>query len=157
MALNKLFQHALYSTLFTDIQLVYLMDGSAVAHFVDTFVQLFHEAMKQLRSSVRAHALIPGKIRVREISATTAAFVIIAERYATVIIRQLANFHARPFSRVNISDLQIGVRGRLRVRILSSEHAHFQKFRPLNLQRVLRTENSYSLSYSYSDLKVANS
>ena len=59
------------------------MDGSAIAHFVDTFVQLFHEAMKYLRSSVRAHALIPGKIRVREISATTAAFVIIAERYAT--------------------------------------------------------------------------
>ena len=47
------------------------------------------------------------------------------------------------------SDLQIGVRGRLRVRVLSSEHAHFEKFRPLNLQRVLRTENSYS------DLKVA--
>ena len=42
------------------------------------------------------------------------------------------------------SDLQIGVRGRLRVRVLSSEHAHFEKFRPLNLQRVLRTENSYS-------------
>ena len=51
-----------------------------------------------------------------------------------------------------ISDLQIGVGGRLRVRVLSSEHAHFEKFRPLNLQRVLRTENSYS----YSDLKVAN-
>ena len=50
-----------------------------------------------------------------------------------------------------ISDFQIGVRGRLRVRVLSSEHAHFEKCRPLNLQRVLRTENSYS----YSDLKVA--
>ena len=42
------------------------------------------------------------------------------------------------------SDLQIGVRGRLRVRVLSSEHAHFESFRPLNLQRVLSTENSYS-------------
>ena len=41
-----------------------------------------------------------------------------------------------------ISDLQIGVRGR--VRVLSSEHAHFEKFRPSNLKRVLSTENSYS-------------
>ena len=29
-----------------------------------------------------------------------------------------------------ISDLQIEVRGRLRVRVLSSEHAHFENFRP---------------------------
>ena len=29
-----------------------------------------------------------------------------------------------------ISNLQIGVRGRLRVRVLSSEHAHFENFRP---------------------------
>ena len=43
-----------------------------------------------------------------------------------------------------ISDLQIGVRGRLRVRVLSSEHAHFENFRPPNLKRVLSTENSYS-------------
>ena len=42
------------------------------------------------------------------------------------------------------SDLEIGVR------VLISEHAYFEKFRPLNLQRVRRTENSYS------DLKVAN-
>ena len=42
------------------------------------------------------------------------------------------------------SDLQIGVRGRLRVRVSSSEHAHFESFRPSNLKRVLSTENSYS-------------
>ena len=41
-----------------------------------------------------------------------------------------------------ISDLQIGVRGR--VRVLSSEHAHLENFRPLNLKRVISTENSYS-------------
>ena len=39
----------------------------------------------------------------------------------------------------DISDLQIRVRGRLRVRVLSSEHAHFEKFRPPNLKRVLST------------------
>ena len=43
-----------------------------------------------------------------------------------------------------ISDFQIGVRGRLRARILSSEHAHFENFRPPNQRRVLSTENSYS-------------
>ena len=43
-----------------------------------------------------------------------------------------------------ISDLQIGVRGRLRVRVLSSEHAHFENVRSPNLKRVLSTENSYS-------------
>ena len=43
-----------------------------------------------------------------------------------------------------ISDLQIGVRGRLRVRVSSSEHAHFEISRPPNLKRVLSTENSYS-------------
>ena len=43
-----------------------------------------------------------------------------------------------------ISDLQIAVRGRLRARVLSSEHAHFENFRPLNLKRVLSMENSYS-------------
>ena len=42
------------------------------------------------------------------------------------------------------NDLQIGVRGRLRVRVLSSEHAHFENSRPPNLKRVLSTENSYS-------------
>ena len=42
------------------------------------------------------------------------------------------------------SNLQIGVRGRLLVRVLSSEHAHFEKFRPPNLNRVLSMENSYS-------------
>ena len=45
---------------------------------------------------------------------------------------------------INISDLQIGVRGRLRVRVLSSEHAHFENFSLPNLKRVLSTENSYS-------------
>ena len=40
-------------------------------------------------------------------------------------------------------DLQIEVRGRLRVGVLSSEHAHFENFRPPNLKRVLSTENSY--------------
>ena len=44
----------------------------------------------------------------------------------------------------NFSDLQIGVRGRLRVRVLSSEHAHFENFCPPNLKRVLSKENSYS-------------
>ena len=43
-----------------------------------------------------------------------------------------------------ISDLQIGVRGRLRARVLSSEHAHFENFRPPNQKRVLSTESSYS-------------
>ena len=33
------------------------------------------------------------------------------------------------------SDLQIEVRGRLRVRVLSSEHAHFENFRPTNLNQ----------------------
>ena len=42
------------------------------------------------------------------------------------------------------SDLQIGVRGRLRVRVVSSEHAHFENSRPPNLERVLSTENSLS-------------
>ena len=42
------------------------------------------------------------------------------------------------------SDLQIGVRGGLRVRVISSEQAHFEKFRPLNLKRVPSKENSYS-------------
>ena len=51
---------------------------------------------------------------------------------------------------VKNSDPQIGVRWRPRVRVLSSVHAHFEKFRPLNLQCLLSTENSYS------DLKVAN-
>ena len=55
-----------------------------------------------------------------------------------------------------ISDLQIAVRGRLRVRVLSSEHAHFENFRPPNLKRVRSTENSYSQSSSYCNLKVAN-
>ena len=32
-----------------------------------------------------------------------------------------------------ISNLQIGVRGRLRMRVLTSEHAHFEKYRPPNL------------------------
>ena len=54
------------------------------------------------------------------------------------------------------SNLQIGAQGRLRVRVLSSVHAHFEKFRPSNLKRVLRTENSYSQSPSYCNLKVAN-
>ena len=40
------------------------------------------------------------------------------------------------------SDLQIGVRGRLRVRVVSSEQAHFENFGPPNLERVLSTENS---------------
>ena len=39
-----------------------------------------------------------------------------------------------------IATLQIGVRGR----VLSSEHAHFENFRPPDLKRVLSTENSYS-------------
>ena len=43
-----------------------------------------------------------------------------------------------------ISDLQIGVRGRLRVRVESSEHAHFEIFRPLSLKRMLSMVNSYS-------------
>ena len=38
----------------------------------------------------------------------------------------------------------------VRVRVFRSEHAHFEKCRPRNLMRVLRTENSYS------DLKVPN-
>ena len=42
------------------------------------------------------------------------------------------------------SNLQIGARGRLRVRVLSSEHAHFENFRPSNLKCVLSTENLYS-------------
>ena len=37
---------------------------------------------------------------------------------------------------VYISDLQIALRGRLRVQVLSSEHAHFENFRSLNLMRV---------------------
>ena len=54
------------------------------------------------------------------------------------------------------SDLQIGVRERLRVGVLSSEQVHFEKFRPLNLIiRVLSTEISYLPSSSYSNLKVA--
>ena len=40
-------------------------------------------------------------------------------------------------SRYEIGDLQIRVRGRLRVQVLSSEHAHFENFRPPNLKRVL--------------------
>ena len=51
-------------------------------------------------------------------------------------------------ARARVRDLQIGVRGRLRVRVLSSEHAHFENFRPPNLKRVLSTENSYSQSSS---------
>ena len=43
-----------------------------------------------------------------------------------------------------ISDLQIGVRKRLRVRVLSSEHAHFENGRPPNLKRGLSSENSWS-------------
>ena len=43
-----------------------------------------------------------------------------------------------------ISDLQIGVRKRLRVRVLSSEHAHLENGRPPNLKRVLSSENSWS-------------
>ena len=54
-----------------------------------------------------------------------------------------------------IWDVQIGVGGRLRVRVSSSEHAHFEIFRLPNLKRVLSTENSYSYSSSYSNLKVA--
>ena len=46
--------------------------------------------------------------------------------------------------RINNSDLQIGVRGRGRVRVWSSEHAHYESFRRSNLKRVLSTENSYS-------------
>ena len=41
----------------------------------------------------------------------------------------------------SISDLQIGVRGCLRLQVLSSEHEHFENFRPPNLQRVLSREN----------------
>ena len=59
--------------------------------------------------------------------------------------KQQRNVKERSWSpKLSTSDLQIGVRGRLRVRVLSSEHAYFEKFRPLNLQRVRRTENSYS-------------
>ena len=43
-----------------------------------------------------------------------------------------------------VSDLQIGVRGRLRERPIGSKHAHFEIFRPPNLKRVLRTESSFS-------------
>ena len=39
-------------------------------------------------------------------------------------------------------DLQIGVRGRLRVRVFCIEHPHFEKFRPPNLKRVRSTEIS---------------
>ena len=46
-----------------------------------------------------------------------------------------------PPASIIISDLQIGVRGRLRVRVSSSEHPHFENFRPPNLKRVLSTEN----------------
>ena len=42
------------------------------------------------------------------------------------------------------SDLQIGVRRRLRVRVLSSEHAHFENLRRPKLRRVPSTEISYS-------------
>ena len=38
------------------------------------------------------------------------------------------------------SDLQIGVRGRRRVRVSSSEHAHFDSLRRSNLKRVLIME-----------------
>ena len=41
------------------------------------------------------------------------------------------------------SDLQIGERGRLRVRVLSSEH--FENFRPPNLKRVLTTCVAFAL------------
>ena len=42
------------------------------------------------------------------------------------------------------SDLQIGVWWRLRVRVLSSEYAHFENFCPANLiKRVLSTEKSF--------------
>ena len=44
------------------------------------------------------------------------------------------------------SNLQIGVRGWLRVRVwvLSSEHTHLANFCPPNLKHILSTENSYS-------------
>ena len=45
---------------------------------------------------------------------------------------------------IRLNDLQIGVRGRLRVRVLGSEHVHFEKFRPSSLKRMLSTVNSYS-------------
>ena len=54
------------------------------------------------------------------------------------------------------SDLQIGVRGRLRVRVNRTEYA-LQACRAKIFEvRVLRTLNSYSQSSSYSNLKVAN-
>lgn len=43
---------------------------------------------------------------------------------------------------------------RLRVRVWSSEHAHFENYRLPNRKRVLSTGNSYSSSYS--NVKVAN-
>ena len=66
----------------------------------------------------------------------------------------MAAFYLASFFNL-ISDLQIGVRGRLRIRVSSSEHAHFESFRPSNLKRVLSKENSYSQSSSYCNLKVA--
>ena len=54
------------------------------------------------------------------------------------------------------SDLQIGARGRLRVQVLISKHAHFENFRPPNLKRVLSSENLNSQSSSYCNLTVAN-
>ena len=55
--------------------------------------------------------------------------------------------------RVN-SDLQIGVRRLLRLRVLSSEHAQFKIFRCLTVMRMPITENSKS--FSSSNLKVSN-
>lgn len=43
-----------------------------------------------------------------------------------------------------ISDLQIGLQGRLQERVLSSEQAHIENFRPTNITRVLIAENSYA-------------
>ena len=59
-------------------------------------------------------------------------------------MRGNSDYIPRVRQQYEISDLQIGARGRLRVRVLSSEHAHFENFRPPNLDRVLSTENSYS-------------
>ena len=55
-----------------------------------------------------------------------------------------------------ISDLQTVERGRLRVRVLSSEHAYIEIFRPINLiEGMLSTKNSNSESSSRFNLKVA--
>ena len=77
--------------------------------------------------------------REREVMLEWAANNGKAVRQRTVRQETTASKHVRHFCPINGKDNSY-----LQIVQISSEHAHFENFRPPNLKRVLSTENSYS-------------